>query len=89
MTRAWVVAVLLVVFGCTAPAVTPQNRPTLTRPALIVVPTSLGSGRVEVRVAHAYTLGVAANIPISVRTTRGMITGPLAARVVATRQPRP
>ncbi len=46
-------------------------------------------GRVDVSVAHAYTLGVAANIPISVRTTRGMITGPLAARVVATRQPRP
>lgn len=52
--------------------------------SVVVVPTSLPNGRVEITIAYAYTLGQAAQIPILIRTTRGTITGPVAARVVAT-----
>lgn len=81
--RAVVIAILAALLACGS---APPSRPTPTAAtaAVIVVPTTLPNGRVEITIAYAYTLGQAAKIPILIRTNRGTITGPLAARVVAT-----
>lgn len=62
------------------------SRATPSAPSLgssIVVPTTFPNGRVEITVESAYTLGVVATFPVAVGVTRGTITGPVAARVMA------
>lgn len=83
IARAVVVAILasLLACGSATPSWVTRNPAT---PSVIVVPTTLPNGRVEITIAYAYTLGQPSKIPILIRTTRGTITGPVAARVVAT-----
>jgi hypothetical protein len=52
-------------------------------PTSFVIPTDLGSGRVEVTVLSVYPYGQPVRVPVTVRTSRGTISGPMKARVVA------
>lgn len=83
IARVAVLAILgsLLACGSAAPSRLPRTPAT---PSVFVVPTTLPNGRVEISIVYAYTLGQTSKIPILIRTTRGTITGPVAARVVAT-----
>ena len=48
-----------------------------------MIPTELPNGRVEIRIAPSYPVGTPLAIPITVIVTRGTITGPLTARIMA------
>lgn len=61
----------------------PASAPTARAPSAFVIPTELPNGRVELTIAPRYSLGAAATIPVSIVTTRGTITGPITARVLA------
>jgi len=63
--------------GAPAPAPTPRAA------TGFVIPTDLPNGRVEITVATAYARGATATIPVAIQATRGTITGPLAARILA------
>lgn len=52
-------------------------------PAIIVVPTELPNGRVEFRLRPSYVLGTPSAIDFAVVVTRGTISGPIEARVMA------
>lgn len=71
----------LLACGSAQPSRVPRSPATSS---VIVVPTTLPNGRVEITISYAYTIGQPSKIPMLIRTTRGTITGPLAARVVAT-----
>jgi hypothetical protein len=83
IARVAVVVILVPVLACGS---APPSRATRSAASasVFVVPAALPNGRVEFTIAYAYTLGQASKIPILIRTTRGTITGPVAARVVAT-----
>ena len=73
-------ATLLVAGSCaTAPAPTPTRR----TPTAFVIPTALPNGRVEITIAPSYPVGTPLAIPITVVVTRGTITGPVTARIMA------
>ena len=60
--------------------------PTLQRtatPTVIVVPTVLPNGRVELAIQPRYALGQPTRIEVAIVATRGTITGPTQARVMA------
>jgi len=63
--------------GCTATP--PPARP----PTTFVIATELPNGRVEITIAPTYALGSTVTIPVAIVATRGSITGPLEARVMA------
>src|SRR5688500_14976708 len=68
-------------FAACAPApVTIQRTGT---PAIIVVPTVLPNGRVEIAMQPRYVLGQRTRIDVAIVATRGSITGPREARVMA------
>jgi hypothetical protein len=48
-----------------------------------VIPTDLPNGRVEITIATSYALGALASIPVTITVTRGTVTGPVTARVLA------
>jgi hypothetical protein len=48
-----------------------------------VIPTVLPNGRVEVTIRTAYVIGTTATIPVRVVAARGTLTGPVAARILA------
>jgi hypothetical protein len=52
-------------------------------PAIVVVPTELPNGRVEIALRPSYVLGAGTRVDVTVVTTRGTITGPTDARVMA------
>jgi hypothetical protein len=52
-------------------------------PTVIVVPTALPNGRVEIAIQPRYLLGQPTRIEVSIVATRGTITGPTHARVMA------
>jgi len=52
-------------------------------PGIIVVPTELPNGRVEIAVRPSYVLGAGTQVSVTVVVTRGTITGPTGARVMA------
>jgi hypothetical protein len=68
----------LAVAGCTAAPVQPSRSP-----SGFVVPTDLTNGRVEITIARSYPVGAALTVPVTIAVTRGTITGPLTARVLA------
>ena len=71
-------ATLLVAGSCaTAPA--PTRKPSTA----FVIPTELPNGRAEITVAPSYPIGTSLAIPIGIVVTRGAITGPVAARIMA------
>ena len=48
-----------------------------------MIPTDLPNGRVEITISPAYALGAVAMIPVAISATRGSVTGPVAARIMA------
>ena len=73
-----VVGLAILVTGCTsAPA------PTARPPTVFVIPTDLPNGRVEITISPSYALGALATIPVAIAVTRGSVTGPVRARVLA------
>lgn len=82
------VAVLLlagIAGSCTAaPAAGPSARRVSRAPSAgFVIPGELPNGRAEITVAPSYPVGTALVIPITIAVTRGGITGPMSARIVA------
>jgi hypothetical protein len=75
-----VLALALIVVGCAPRPITLERTAT---PAVIVVPTELPNGRVEIALQPKYALGAPARIDIAIVATRGTITGPTEARVMA------
>jgi hypothetical protein len=67
-----------IALGCTAAPAPPRTAATT-----FVVPTELPNGRVEITIAPAYPLGSTVTIPVAIVATRGSITGPVRARVMA------
>jgi hypothetical protein len=69
---------LALLVGCTSPP------PATGRPATVfVIPTDLPNGRVEITISPSYALGAVATIPVAISVTRGSVTGPVTARVLA------
>ncbi|HEX9094166.1 MAG TPA: hypothetical protein VF902_09300 [Coriobacteriia bacterium] len=52
-------------------------------PGIVVVPTELPNGRIEIAVRPRYVLGAGTRVDVTVITTRGTIIGPTVARVMA------
>jgi flagellar hook assembly protein FlgD len=50
---------------------------------VFVIPNELPNGRVDITIAAAYALGKTATIPVTIVATRGSLTGPLTARIMA------
>lgn len=48
-----------------------------------MIPTDLPNGRVEITIATSYPRGATLAIPVAILASRGTITGPLTARVMA------
>jgi len=70
---------LLLVGGSCATAPTPTQRP----PSVFVIPTDLPNGRAEITIAPSYPIGATLTVPIAIVVTRGTVTGPVAARIMA------
>jgi hypothetical protein len=74
-------AVALLLAGCAPPPpVTVQRTST---PAVIVIPTVLPNGQIEIALQPTYVLGGTTRIDVTIETKRGTITGPTEARVMA------
>jgi hypothetical protein len=74
-------AIALVFVACAQ-----QGPPTTVRtatPTVIVVPTELPNGRIEIALRPMYVLGGATRVDVTIIATRGSITGPTEARVMA------
>ena len=78
--QASALAVALFIAGCAAQPVALQRTAT---PGVVVVPTVLPNGRVEIAVRPHYVLGAGTRIDVAFVATRGSITGPTEARVMA------
>lgn len=78
--QASAIAVALVVAACAPRPVTIERTAT---PSVIVLPTELPNGRVEIAVQPRYVLGEPTRIELVIVATRGTITGPTGARVMA------
>lgn len=52
-------------------------------PSVIVVPTELPNGRIEIAIQPTYVLGAPTRIDVSIVATQGTVTGPMEARVTA------
>lgn len=76
---ALVIAVLAA--GCTPPPPPASIAP--SQALTFVIPTALANGRVDVTIRTSFVIGSSAMIPIRITATRGTITGPLAARILA------
>ena len=67
-----------------AAAACTTSAPTAPRgPSAFVIPTVLPNGRVEITIAPSYPLGATLTIPVALVATRGTITGPVTARIMA------
>jgi hypothetical protein len=75
---ALVVGLAILLAGC-ASAPPPVTRP----PTVFVIPTELPNGRVEITISPSYALGAVASIPVAIVVTRGSVTGPVRARIMA------
>jgi IMP cyclohydrolase len=76
--KALAAGLALAIVACTSVA-PPTPRPS----AVFIIPTELPNGRVEMTVAPSYPLGAVAVIAVRIVVTQGSVTGPLAARVMA------
>jgi hypothetical protein len=74
-------AALLATTVCSGSSRTPIS-PSITA-AVFVVSTTVSNGRVELALMPAYKLGSTATIPVTIIATRGSITGPIVAKVLA------
>lgn len=71
---------MFAIAACAPAPVTIQRTAT---PTIIVVPTVLPNGRVEITLRPSYSLGQPTRIEVAIVATRGTITGPMEARVMA------
>lgn len=78
--RAAVLVALTVAAGCAPRPVTLTRSAT---PSVVVIPTELPNGRVEIALRPTYVLGAPTRVDIAIVATRGTITGPTEARVMA------
>lgn len=74
------VALALVLAACGPRPVTVTRTAT---PSVIVVPTELPNGRVEIAIRPSYVLGAPTQVSVTIVATKGTITGPTDARVMA------
>jgi len=77
------VSALAVVLLFAACAPRPVATPRTATPGVIVLPTVLPNGRVEIAIQPRYVLGAQTRVEVTIVATRGTITGPLEARVMA------
>ena len=73
-------ALALAVAACTGAAPPPTKAPA---PTGFVISTQLPNGAVEISIATSYALGRTATIPVTVSATRGTVTAPITARILA------
>jgi len=73
-------AIALVIVACGSRPVVVDRTAT---PGIVVVPTELPNGRVEIAVRPSYVLGAGTQVSVTIVATRGTITGPTEARVMA------
>jgi hypothetical protein len=73
-------AVLLVLVACAPRPIVVDRTAT---PGIVVVPTELPNGRVEIAIRPSYVLGADTQVNVTIVATRGTITGPTDARVMA------
>jgi hypothetical protein len=74
---------LIVAAALLAACAAPRPVATARAPTAFVIPTDLPNGRVEITVSPSYAQGAVATIPVAISVTRGSVTGPLTARIVA------
>jgi hypothetical protein len=74
---------LVIAFLCVACGSRPVTVDRTPTPDIIVVPTELPNGRVDFLLRPSYVLGTRSAIDFAVVVTRGAITGPMEARVMA------
>ena len=79
LASATAVALVLVACAPQGPVVAPRT----ATPSVIVVPTELANGRVEIAIHPTYVLGEPTRIDVSIVATQGTVTGPTEARVTA------
>ena len=76
-------ALLLLIVSC-GPQLPPAQRAIPPdQSTSFVIPTVLANGRVEVAIRTGYVIGTSAAIPVVVIASRGAVTGPVTARIVA------
>lgn len=78
--RASAVGLAFLLAACAPQPVIIQRTAT---PTVIVVPTELPNGQIEIALQPAYALGGLTRVDVAIAATRGTITGPTEARVVA------
>ena len=71
----------LVVAACASQG--PVTTARTATPTIIVVPTELPNGRIEIALRPRYVLGAGTRVDVTIIATRGSITGPTVARVMA------
>lgn len=52
-------------------------------PQVIVVPTVLPNGRIDIAIRPRYVLGTQSRVDVTIVTTRGVIAGPIDPRILA------
>lgn len=83
VSRGYLLAVLVLVAGC-GPQLPEARRAIAPGQATsFTIPTVLPNGRVEITIQTGYVIGTTAAIPVAVIATRGVVTGPVTARIVA------
>jgi hypothetical protein len=83
VSRGYWLALLLLVVSCGPQPPTARGTVAPGSPASFVIPTVLPNGRVEVAIRTGYVIGTSAAIPVIVIASRGVVTGPVTARIVA------
>ncbi|MEP6694026.1 MAG: hypothetical protein ABJB39_05235 [Chloroflexota bacterium] len=73
-------ALALLLAACGPAPVTVERTAT---PTIVVVPTELPNGRIEIALRPRYVLGAGTRVDVTIITTRGTISGPTEARVMA------
>ena len=74
---------LALALACGACGPAPVTTPRTATPSVIVVPTELPNGRVEIAIRPSYVLGAGTQVSVTIVATQGTITGPVDARVMA------
>ena len=80
MRTRFAAAIAVLAAGC---APLPPATVSPTQAVTFVIPTPLANGRVDVTIRTSFVIGSSAMIPIRVSASRGTITGPIAARILA------
>ncbi len=80
IARASLAACVAVALACAPRPAVPERS---GAPEAVVVPTELPNGRIELALQPRYTLGSVTRVDVAIVVTRGTISGPTEARVLA------